>query len=64
MVVPVDLSASGTCARPVTMAFLAGTEPKNTCGPARSTGPKLESAPEPGGDPVPPQSAKPRSESP
>ena len=35
VVVPVDLSASGTCAKPVTMAFLAGTEPKNTCGPAR-----------------------------
>ena len=25
----------GGCARPVTMAFVAGTEPKETCGPAR-----------------------------
>lgn len=30
--VPVDLNASGTCARPVEMAFLQGTEPSNTCG--------------------------------
>jgi len=33
--VPVDLSASGSCVKPVMMAFLAGTEPKNTCGPSR-----------------------------
>ncbi len=45
VVVPVDLSASGTCAKPVTMAFLAGTEPKSTCGPARASAPKPESAP-------------------
>jgi penicillin-binding protein 1A len=35
VVVPVDLSASGSCVKPVMMAFLAGTEPKNTCGPSR-----------------------------
>ncbi|MBI1727027.1 MAG: penicillin-binding protein 1A, partial [Candidatus Rokubacteria bacterium] len=35
VVVPVDLSALGSCVKPVMMAFLAGTEPKNTCGPAR-----------------------------
>ena len=35
VLVPVDLNASGGCLRPVTMAFIAGTEPKETCGPAR-----------------------------
>ena len=35
VVVPVDLSVSGSCVKPVLMAFLAGTEPKNTCGPSR-----------------------------
>jgi penicillin-binding protein 1A len=35
VLVPVDLSAGGGCQRPVTMAFIAGTEPKETCGPAR-----------------------------
>ena len=45
VVVPVDLSAAGTCVKPVTMAFLAGTEPKNTCGPARSSGPKPDASP-------------------
>jgi penicillin-binding protein 1A len=47
VLVPVDLSASGTCAKPVTMAFLAGTEPKNTCGP------KPQAAPDQAGDPSP-----------
>ncbi len=37
VVMPVDLSLSGGCARPVPMAFLAGTEPKSGCGPARGT---------------------------
>src|SRR5262249_19796982 len=35
VVVPVDLNASGGCVRPVMMAFVAGTEPKITCGPAK-----------------------------
>jgi len=35
VLVPVDLNAGGGCVRPVTMAFIAGTEPKETCGPAR-----------------------------
>ncbi|HEV2055949.1 MAG TPA: PBP1A family penicillin-binding protein [Methylomirabilota bacterium] len=35
VIVPVDLSASGSCVKPVMMAFLAGTEPRNTCGPLR-----------------------------
>ena len=43
VVMPVDLSASGGCARPVPMAFLAGTEPKSGCGPSRGA-PKVESA--------------------
>src|SRR5215470_9665599 len=34
-VVPVDLYASGGCLRPVMMAFISGTEPKVTCGPAK-----------------------------
>jgi penicillin-binding protein 1A len=37
VVVPVDLSASGGCARLVPMAFLAGTEPKSGCGASRGT---------------------------
>jgi penicillin-binding protein 1A len=35
VLVPVDLVAGGGCVHPVTMAFVAGTEPKETCGPAR-----------------------------
>jgi penicillin-binding protein 1A len=57
VVVPVDLSAAGTCAKPVTMAFLAGTEPKNTCGPARSSGPRPDAAPPSPLTPAPPAPA-------
>jgi penicillin-binding protein 1A len=46
--VPVDLSPGGGCARPVTMAFVAGTEPKSTCGPVRYS---------PGSAPAPAQPA-------
>jgi penicillin-binding protein 1A len=35
VVVPVDLFAGGNCLRPVMMAFVAGTEPRLTCGPAK-----------------------------
>jgi penicillin-binding protein 1A len=35
VLVPVDLNPGGGCVRPVTMAFIAGTEPKTACGPAR-----------------------------
>ncbi len=35
VLLPVDLSVGGGCARPVTMAFVAGTEPRPGCGPAR-----------------------------
>ena len=35
VLVPIDLSTAGGCVRPVTMAFVAGTEPKEACGPAR-----------------------------
>jgi penicillin-binding protein 1A len=35
VVVPVDLNPGGGCVRPVMMAFVAGTEPKITCGPAK-----------------------------
>jgi 1A family penicillin-binding protein len=37
VVLPVDLSMGGTCARPVMMAFIAGTEPSNNCGPGRGS---------------------------
>jgi len=50
VVVPVDLSASGFCVKPVMMAFLAGTEPRNTCGSPRG-GPKPEPAATPGTPP-------------
>jgi len=43
---PVDLAAAGACARPVMMAFVAGTEPKVTCGPAKHT-PALAAPPRP-----------------
>src|SRR5882724_737732 len=35
VLVPVDMNASGGCGRPVMMAFIAGTEPQVTCGPAK-----------------------------
>jgi penicillin-binding protein 1A len=35
VLVPVDMNPSGGCVRPVMMAFVAGTEPKEVCGPAR-----------------------------
>lgn len=35
--VPVDLLASGECARPVMMAFMMGSEPTSICGPARAS---------------------------
>ena len=31
VLVPVDMDPGGTCARPVTMAFVRGTEPQETC---------------------------------
>ncbi len=49
VVVPVDLSPSGSCARPVPMAFLAGTEPKSGCGPSRGTA-KVEAPGDQAGD--------------
>jgi membrane carboxypeptidase/penicillin-binding protein len=51
VVVPVDLSASGSCVKPVMMAFLAGTEPMNTCGPSRGR-PKSDSPAVPGTPPT------------
>lgn len=35
---PVDMDPSGTCIRPVVMAFVRGTEPHTTCGPPSDTG--------------------------
>jgi hypothetical protein len=64
VLVPVDLSTAGGCVRPVTMAFIAGTEPKETCGPARYapgvSPPRVEpphvepALPPPGAAPPPP----------
>jgi penicillin-binding protein 1A len=45
VVVPVDLSPAGGCVRPVMMAFVIGTEPANSCGPARYA-PGVTAAPE------------------
>jgi len=50
VVVPVDLNPGGDCARPVMMAFIAGTEPRTTCGPARYP-PGVIPARTEGGDP-------------
>jgi penicillin-binding protein 1A len=36
VLVPVDEDPAGTCARPVVMAFVRGTEPSATCGPPRN----------------------------
>src|SRR5712692_6611492 len=44
VLVPVDLSMAGTCARPVMMAFISGTEPRNNCGP-KPIAPKPEGTP-------------------
>ncbi len=60
VLVPVDLDPSGACARPAVMAFVAGTEPKNTCGPARSAttaGVPGQGAPSIGGAALGPSSA-------
>ena len=50
VLVPVDLSMAGTCARPVMIAFISGTEPRNNCGP-KPIAPKPEGTP---GDAAPP----------
>ena len=51
VVVPVDLNAGGGCVRPVMMAFVAGTEPKVTCGPAKYAPPSAPMRPD-SGDPA------------
>jgi len=51
VLVPVDLDPGGSCVRPVMMAFVAGTEPKATCGPARYTSPPPASSWATPGDP-------------
>jgi penicillin-binding protein 1A len=61
VIVPVDLSAAGACVKPVMMAFLAGSEPRNTCGPSRGA-PKSETAAdqaaEPGASPAKPATSQ------
>jgi len=41
----VDLDASGACVRPVTMAFIAGTEPRAPCGSSPAPPPSTATAP-------------------
>jgi penicillin-binding protein 1A len=53
--VPVDLLATGQCARPVVMAFVIGSEPTSICGPASAATAATPPAP-PG---LPPASAPP-----
>jgi penicillin-binding protein 1A len=51
--VPVDLLATGECARPVTMAFVIGREPTDICGPATAgPPPPLPPAPTPAAGPA------------
>ncbi len=64
VLVPVDLGTAGGCARPVTMAFIAGTEPKEACGPAALRARRLPAACRAAArasrrrvDPAPPRSA-------
>jgi penicillin-binding protein 1A len=38
VLVTVDMDPGGTCARPVLMAFVRGTEPRATCGPVGQAG--------------------------
>ncbi len=62
VLVPTDLTATGECVRPVVMAFIVGTEPTVTCGPARYApgyAPLRLDAPQlpPPGTPVPPGGA-------
>ncbi|HXJ82959.1 MAG TPA: PBP1A family penicillin-binding protein [Candidatus Methylomirabilis sp.] len=45
---PVDLYPSGGCVRPVMMAFIAGTEPKVTCGPVKNSSPTATMRADPG----------------
>ena len=52
VLVPIDLSVGGGCAKPVLMAFVAGSEPRG-CGPARGPGVTAES------DATPPAPAAP-----
>jgi len=63
VLVPVDLNPAGGCVRPVTMAFIAGTEPKETCGPTRYapgvSPPRVEPPPQPAPGPAPPTPAGP-----
>src|SRR6266542_6008385 len=55
VMVPVDLSPAGYCVKPVMMAFIAGTEPRNNCDPGhRSPAPDAPAtpAPPPTGPPI------------
>ncbi len=58
VVVLVDLNPGGDCVRPVMMAFVAGTEPNATCGPAKYAPPSTTSRTE-SGDQVLPNPAVP-----
>jgi len=54
VMVPVDLSPAGYCVKPVMMAFIAGTEPRNNCDPGRRS-----PAPDAPATPAPPPTGTP-----
>ena len=56
VVLPVDLNPGGGCVRPVMMAFIVGTEPQVTCGPAKSAPTPIRNDP---GDPTLPRPVEP-----
>ena len=56
VVLPVDLDPGGGCVHPVMMAFVAGTEPQVSCGPAKSAPTPIRNDP---GDPTMPRPVAP-----
>ena len=56
VVLSVDLDPGGGCVRPVMMAFVAGTEPQVSCGPAKSAPTPIRNDP---GDPTLPRPVAP-----
>ena len=56
VVLPVDLDPGGGCVHPVMMAFVAGTEPQVSCGPAKSAPTPIRNDP---GDPTLPRPVAP-----
>src|SRR5438093_2085576 len=57
VVLPVDLNPGGGCVRPVMMAFIVGTEPQATCGPAKYAPAPTTIRDDPGDQQAPSQAA-------